>query len=503
MFRRILKFSKVGTHRRPITETRVRNRQPMSAMRTPCKFDAEGRYMRHHWQLLTIIVCALLAAPASAQQEAVHWHSDLESAKMVAKETGRLVLVHFWTPSCGPCMALNQNVFNQPGVASAIEQQFVPVKLNADENSATAQWFGISRVPTDVIVTPDGQLVGKLISPPTPAAYVAEVTAAAGKYTSRSGQTYAKAATAAPMQPQLNSAYAGLQISPDTPMAVGPAQQLPPQKPLSVPTAGQGNIVDNPPARGKHHRAAMAAAGTDPGQPQSPAITPQVVANPSAGAVGPPSSLAIATPAAMPNAIANPYLMTAAVPSPVPRSAVSPLISPADTTPIATSNSTVAFGAAGAANVAAYSVGLGDAFQRSIADRRVPDLRQLPAGAPPLGFDGYCPVSMRNSWKWIAGDPRWGVVHRGRTYWFAGPEEQKQFWTDPDRYTPALSGIDPVLAIDHQQQVPGKREHSLDYDGLFYMFASEATLQQFTANPQRYAAGVRQAMGIPRGRLVR
>jgi protein disulfide-isomerase len=133
----------------------------------------------------------------------------------------------------------------------------------------------------------------------------------------------------------------------------------------------------------------------------------------------------------------------------------------------------------------------------------VPDVHQLPAGAPPLGFDGYCPVSMRNSWKWVAGDPRYGVVHRGRTYWFAGPAEQKQFWTDPDRYTPALSGMDPVLKIDHQQDVPGKREHSLDYDGMFYMFASEATLQQFTANPQRYSTSVRQAMGVPRGRLVR
>jgi hypothetical protein len=35
------------------------------------------------------------------------------------------------------------------------------------------------------------------------------------------------------------------------------------------------------------------------------------------------------------------------------------------------------------------------------------------------------------------------------------------------------------------------------------MFCSEATLQQFTANPERYAVGVREAMGIPRGRLVR
>ncbi len=186
--------------------------------------------MRHFWSPLTVIVSTLLAVPASAQQEAVHWHNDLESAKVVAKQTGRLVLVHFWTPSCGPCMALNQNVFNQPGVANAIETQFVPVKLNADENSATAQWFGINRVPTDVVITPDGQLVAKLISPPTPAAYVAELTSAAGKYASRSGQAYAQAAAAAPFQSQINAAYANLPLAQDAPLALRPNNQHNPSK---------------------------------------------------------------------------------------------------------------------------------------------------------------------------------------------------------------------------------------------------------------------------------
>jgi protein disulfide-isomerase len=150
-----------------------------------------------------------------------------------------------------------------------------------------------------------------------------------------------------------------------------------------------------------------------------------------------------------------------------------------------------------AAMNAAIVAGAGAAVASSVPDRRA-----LPPNAPPLGFEGYCPVSMRNHWKWLPGDPRWGVVHRGRTYWFVGQSEQQRFWADPDRYSPALSGMDPVLAVDHRQQVPGKREHSLDYDNLFYMFASEATLQQFSANPQRYATSVRQAMGIPRGRLV-
>jgi protein disulfide-isomerase len=183
---------------------------------------------------------------------------------------------------------------------------------------------------------------------------------------------------------------------------------------------------------------------------------------------------------------------------------ITPQVSPDQTTPVGYEKPPLQTAAVGVPIAPpALAAAAAAVPARQVFPNTTPDPRLLPPGAPPLGFDGYCPVSMRNSWKWIAGDPRFGVVHRGHTYWFATAEEQKQFWTDPDRYTPALSGMDPVLAIDHQQQVPGKREHSLDYDGIFYMFASEATLQQFTANPQKYSTSVRQAMGIPRGRLVR
>ena len=89
-----------------------------------------------------------------------------------------------------------------------------------------------TRVPTDVIITPEGQIVSKTISSPTPAAYVAELTSAAGKYSMKSGQAYANAAAKAPMPSQINSAYANLQFAPDT-QAVGPLaqaqQQLPAQ----------------------------------------------------------------------------------------------------------------------------------------------------------------------------------------------------------------------------------------------------------------------------------
>jgi YHS domain-containing protein len=123
-------------------------------------------------------------------------------------------------------------------------------------------------------------------------------------------------------------------------------------------------------------------------------------------------------------------------------------------------------------------------------------LNELPPISPPLGLDGYCPVAMRKSWQWVAGDSRWGAMHRGRTYLFSSEASRDEFLTNPDFYAPALSGSDPVLAIEQNQIVAGRREHSLDYDNQIFLFSNEVTLEQFRRSPDRYVVGVRQAMGL-------
>jgi YHS domain-containing protein/thiol-disulfide isomerase/thioredoxin len=390
----------------------------------------------------------------STQASGVQWQHDLESAKRAAAQTGRLVLIHFWTPTCPPCLKLEDAVFNQPGVDGALQSQFVPVKLNANEHSDTAQSLGITRLPTDVIMTADGRVLGKLISPPTPAAYVADTTRIARQHTTRLGGGFAQAAAAAPEPSKINTAYAGLQIPANTPAALQAQAVTQNQDRYAAATNPFTASAPTP-----------IAASLTPLAPSTIAATAQVSER-QISQFGQTRQVSGAVPfvqSPTPHQIANPY----AAP---PTAAASLQSSP------------------------------------SVAATSPPpptDPRALAPNAAPIGFDGYCPVSMRTHWKWVPGNAHYGIVHRGRTYLMAGPAEQQQFWADPDRYSPALSGMDPVLAIDHGQQVPGKREHSIDYNNLFYMFASEATLQQFTSTPERYAVAVRQAMGIQRGRLVR
>jgi protein disulfide-isomerase len=118
---------------------------------------------------------------------------------------------------------------------------------------------------------------------------------------------------------------------------------------------------------------------------------------------------------------------------------------------------------------------------------------QAAAAAPPLALDGYCPVALVEEQRWQLGDRRWGAIHRGRTYLFSGPEQQRKFLANPDRYSPAISGQDVVMALDYGQEVDGKRAMGVEYQNRIYLFSSDASRQAFSKDPKRYAAEVLQA----------
>jgi YHS domain-containing protein len=113
-----------------------------------------------------------------------------------------------------------------------------------------------------------------------------------------------------------------------------------------------------------------------------------------------------------------------------------------------------------------------------------------PYGSMPVGLEGYCPVTLAEKGQWTEGRAQWGARHRGRTYLFASEEQQRAFLADPDRYAPALSGDDPVLACDKGTSTPGQRRYGVTYQSRMYLFSTPETRSQFAANPNRYVGRV-------------
>lgn len=377
------------------------------------------------WGTRQSLVLGLLAAcvsSASAQSEGMPWRTDFQAARAEAQQSGKLLLVHFWTESCGPCKLLEKRVFSQPQVGVAVSNQFVPVKINANEAPELAQAYGVTRVPTDVVVTSQGQVVRAFVSPATPMEYISATAQIASVYRTQGGNAYAAAVAAAP---DPGTAFTQGATTPTTPQQVAPSvtpavasYNTPPATPTAPPAAVASNPYTSQP-----QPATQAPADRYAVAPQQPA--PQQQMNPAMTPANPPQQQ-----------------------PPVVASAAAP---------------------------------------------------QLPPGSPALGFEGYCPVTMKNEWRWAKGDVRWGAIHQGRTYLFASEEAQKTFLGSPDAYSPVLSGADPVAAVDQQKSVPGVREFAVEFEGRFYMFANEQTLEKFWSNPTSYAQGAQRVAALPAG----
>jgi thioredoxin 1 len=75
------------------------------------------------------------------------------------KQSATPVLVDFWAPWCGPCKALGPVIDE---LASDYAGRVKVVKVNTDDNAATAQSYRISGIPS-LLVFKNGELVEQLV----------------------------------------------------------------------------------------------------------------------------------------------------------------------------------------------------------------------------------------------------------------------------------------------------------------------------------------------------
>ncbi|MBI3837775.1 MAG: thioredoxin family protein [Planctomycetia bacterium] len=382
------------------------------------------------YQFSFAIIVALVAMAASARgQDQLSWRPNLETAQQLAGQTNRLVLVHFWAPWCQPCLRLEKEVFSRAETARALNPNFVLVKLNVDEAPGTARLYGVSSLPTDVILSPSGRLVAQIQSPPTAAQYIAQMNQAAAGHRELVRKSQAQVVAVSPTMPDAASRPG------TTTMASAPAAG-PPAVNIATPAVSTSPQI----------------APTQPAYPNNPYAEHL---RERSGANQSPQVNAPSAPPQIPPTANNPQAGT------MPQG-------PSSGAPVA--------------NQQPYS-----------AHASYQQAPQLPPGSPQLGLDGYCPITLGDRQQWTLGDTHWGVVHRGRTYLFIGPEEQKKFLANPDLYAPVLSGNDPVIALDQRAVAAGRREFGISFEHRVYLFADESSRQRFEQNPKRYANEVMQA----------
>lgn len=475
-----------------------------------------GGARRILWTAALLLICH----GSLSAQDRIAWVSSWPEAQALAVKHQRLVLVHFWQPSCIACQKLERTVFNQPEFIRAIHSNYVPMSVNLAENPDAGRHFGVQQTPTDIVLSLDGKELYRGACPTDIRRYmgVLDETAAAARVNM----------PALPRNPESTASFAPAQ--PGIPANAAPANVAPANVAPFNANPANANPANNAMANSEFplpNAAPNAAAPSAPGRTPNPAyVTNQWVA-PASGKPAPtiPEQRAsytseyggefrpaVETPTAPPaNPTANQF--------PLPNQSTSTLSPPAGATrtvepPAYETASMMPYrGAANAGPPVAVdalppqgrATGLANT-SGPVAPQGPPASGQFqglasasppPAAGPrqdaPLALDGYCPVTLVESEKWVKGDKKFGAIHEGRTYLFASAEAQAKFLQDQgyQKYAPALSGYDPVKYAERGELVDGKRMHGVFFHNQVFLFADEAGLQQFWADPERYATIVR------------
>jgi YHS domain-containing protein/thiol-disulfide isomerase/thioredoxin len=358
--------------------------------------------------ILTLVLVSLAATASVSQAEAVRWRSNLDAAKIEAAQSGKLVLLHFWKPSCGPCRSLDENVFSQPQIGEFLDQHFVPVKVNADLSPALAGRYQIDRVPSDIVLTQQGNVVAKLSCPLQADAYMGQLSNVASHYTQLMDTP------SAPAQSPTQLAYGGLQVGQYN---AQPTASSPPRvSPAAVTPA--------------------AAYTSNPfvGGPQAPtSTTPHGFNNPFAPAVAPTmaSAAAPATPVAQQS--------FAAQQQPTPQSQIAtpkPQLPPGSPALALDGYCPVTLKLArkwvvGNSQFGAVHRGCTFLFT-SDAERK--QFLASPDTYSPV-FSGLDPVMMLDQNRRVEGSRKYGYEYRGSFYLFHSQETMAHFANDPVRYS--------------------------------------------------------------------
>lgn len=465
----------------------------------------------------------------------VQWLSSFSEARKISADTGKPILIHFYSNNCPPCKLLDAKAFKTPSLINSFSQKLVAVKINVDDHRDLADQFQITRWPTDVYLFPNGSELHRMVSPQDPAVYGQVV-----ERVSMRNRDWVLEQNAVYASQQRRAASASDALTPSAPVltAANPSTRTPSVEtaPGQMPKPVIGKLASYPIVKGSTDEEVAAAIEAAPRRrlPASATPVPSQLTNeqhPVRSGLPPIRSGNVASdleskgadelPAIVPaNRYRNqpsPFQQRAAAQSSQPNPYAQPTLNEQPMlAPEVAVNATAAaptFRTMTNPNTYApqqdFAGNTGNDRTSLVADRKEspsanlstpslgsasPDLASANSGSDTatnsaqvdVVFDGSCPVALKKRGNWFPGSPSYGVRHRGRIYYCESDEARQEFLAAPDDYSPIFSGYDIVEFLEKGMLTPGKKETGCWFKGKVYLFASNETYSRFVQAKQVY-----------------
>lgn len=133
--------------------------------------------------LLRFLVCIGILAQAAAAPAnffgtgsgKVAWQSDMKKAGLDAKRSGKPILLQLTASWCSYCHKMLKETYTDPAIAKKINDNFVPLLLDADENEQLVEMLEVSSFPSTIIISSEFDILGRIAGYQKPDAFSKQI----------------------------------------------------------------------------------------------------------------------------------------------------------------------------------------------------------------------------------------------------------------------------------------------------------------------------------------
>jgi thioredoxin-related protein len=95
-----------------------------------------------------------------ASSSEIQWHS-YDDGMARGKFEKKKIFLHFTADWCFYCGVMENEAFKDPGIISSLNENFIPIKVDYDKETETANFYRVQGLPDTIFIAEDGQIIGR------------------------------------------------------------------------------------------------------------------------------------------------------------------------------------------------------------------------------------------------------------------------------------------------------------------------------------------------------
>ena len=127
-------------------------------------------------RLMLVTVAVLASFTQHVAGNEIPWSTDIESSLQQAASTGQPVLLEFTADWCMYCKRMEKTTFVDPRVVNFVNQNYVAVRIDADEHKQLVADLDIKGLPAILVVSPTLQIIERIPGFQTPEALLTKLS---------------------------------------------------------------------------------------------------------------------------------------------------------------------------------------------------------------------------------------------------------------------------------------------------------------------------------------